>query len=237
MNHRAERRKAYLKDGGIGFLSTDIVKSALGCLSLALADRRGHGLRLKHNHYAPNATGALVLLVTALDASMNELIAFVDKDRPLADVPTLQRYLRLTQGRPPDEELYAHLGLLVEVRHEVVHFLPRYVGDKGNVPTWLKPLDDLGLFLRGPREEVDFTFFQKLSSYALAYWGWEVANAILKRVVEAIPAEELPFYDYLTHNFGRFDQLCAPADLPTFDRRHGLTLSDPPGRPDGTDGG
>jgi hypothetical protein len=94
-------------------------------------------------------------------------------------------------------------------------------GDQ-NIPTWFQALHERGLFIQAPG--TDFQFYQKIPSYALAYWAWEVAYTTIDLFVRAIP-NAATICDYVVHNFGLYRDVCPPDRLGEFDQLNALTLT------------
>ena len=96
--------------------------------------------------------------------------------------------------------------------------------DAGNIPEWFRVLQERGLFVRGPEAD-GLQFYQKLSSYALAYWALEVAYRTIEIFVDALP-DGASLCGYLVHNFGLYRlHVCHPAKLRRYDKRYGLELT------------
>lgn len=232
MNRRKERETAYLREGaGPGPLAFDLVVSAQETLVRALEDRRGQVVRLAANHYSPNAVATIVLVATALDVSMNEAIATGDVfgtkvDRKLALLPTCTKFAQSASGGSEFEAAAMELRLLVDVRDEIVHYLPRSERSSiGNLPSWCQSLHERGLFIAAPGS--DFQFSQKIPSYALAYWAHGVAYRTLENFVSSLPTDTREVCDYLVHNMGLYeDRACAPERLAEYDATYSLTLTE-----------
>ncbi len=196
---------------------------------MALDDRQGPVFRLPTNHHSPHAIGSIVLLVSGLEAWLNEAISTLsiwDYDlRPLAFEPIEVKYYRLPKQFsgstiPPRTEL----DLVNELRHELVHYLPRTITEEGNVPSWFVELHRRRLFLTSQHGDIDFVLGQKLASYRLAYWAWESVAGAVADLLEALgPKAEL--LRWTASNFGRFRQLTSPCELATYDAEHRLELT------------
>lgn len=163
MTRRKEREAQFLgQQGGGGSLSHDLIESAKQALRLALEDRHKKVYRMESNHYAPNATGAIMLLVTYLDVSMNEVIGFLnifgrkDRRKELVGKPSFDKFLALSEFKK-DDPLAVDLRALIDLRDEIVHYLPRQI--EGNVPVWFNTLRNKGLFIELQHSDiVDFQF-------------------------------------------------------------------------------
>ena len=176
------------------------------------------------NHYTSHAPGTLVLAVTALDCWMTEYVhtvfAFGREQQRFVFRPLIERFelLHCELGNAPcPPELLSELRMLIDVRDEIVHYLPRSFGDGRQIPSWLDPLEQRGLFIQGG-PPVDFLLTQKLASYALAYWACEVARDIAGSLLPIVPRPHGSFDVTLGRQFAAILQgIQPPAELHTFD--------------------
>jgi len=142
---------------------------------MSLEDRRENVFRSKFNHYSYHGIGSIVLLVTGFDCLLNEVVAYLPStERDLADQSLLKKYsglltvLGVSHGVTDRD-----LDLLVDVRHEIVHYLPRPISSSSGVPEWFQELQDRGLFITASHSSgSDFALGWKLGSYRLCYWSW-----------------------------------------------------------------
>ncbi|MGA2285080.1 MAG: hypothetical protein ABSG55_02260 [Dehalococcoidia bacterium] len=214
-------------------LSGDLVECARALLQMALDQRRGEVLRYREDHFSWYAIGSILLLVSALEAWLNEVLseALFISDRQrligLADEPLLAKYYeipnRVTGVRiSPNEEL----TLLVDVRHEIAHYMPRILPDEGGVPNWLVDLHRRHLFLGG-RDEGRAILSWRFASYRLAYWAWETAEAAVAEFVTAasVEVEGVALGCHCAGNFSCFRTICPPSELAEYDAQHGLELT------------
>ena len=222
-----------VESGCVDMLSGQILDCALLELKNALEYRSFRVVRTSNNHYSPHALGSILLLVTAFDIWLNELIGHFGPFDPgfkeLACQPLLKKYYGLPKQLvkttiPPHREL----ELLVELRHEIAHYLPRVIKDKGNVPTWFAELNRRRLFCTGPDPEADYyTMSSKLASYRLAYWAWETTEGAIGDLFEALSplGQRLGGVRSVATNFTQYRKLYSPAQLGMFDQAHKLSLS------------
>lgn len=230
MKPRKKREDQFLDPcAGTSHLSIDLIRSARQSLSSALDERRDPVVRLATTHHSSNAVASIILVTTALDVSMNEAIAMSNTfqqgiDRNLALHDTRKRFRSIVSQSGDFDDMNAELDRLVELRNEIVHHLPRYVRlDDEDCPEWIHALEERQLFVKAP--ESDFQFYQKISSYALAYWAWDVASSAVELFVRALPGHTHSICDYLVHNFALYRSFCPPSDLTMYDAEFGLSLT------------
>ncbi|HEU4583635.1 MAG TPA: hypothetical protein VFS67_35495 [Polyangiaceae bacterium] len=230
MTRRKEREAAYRSpNAGIGNLSFDAIVSAKQSLRRALHDRLSKVARLPTNHYSPNAFGAIVLAEIALNVSINEAIAMGSTfggnvDRELATQTLCVRFDRVASSSPGFETAATELRLMVDMRDELAHYLPRAERSAaGNVPEWCRTLQQRGFFIEAPG--YDYQFCQKISSYALAYWAYGVASETIRLFVGRLPEAARNVCDYIVENFVLYPDICPPEALGEFDEANGLELT------------
>jgi hypothetical protein len=211
--------------GGTSSMSYALAISARSMLELALDDRRPRVYRLAATHFTASAIGAITLVVAAFDAFLNEACdmssATVAGIRSIAArSPTVDKYLSLLRAASPDVVFdTGDLEMLVDVRNEIVHYLPR------PTPTLIERLEARGLLMSTPRAP-GWDMGQKLPSYALAYWAFETVEAAVAKLVEVTP-EDRSFALSLAPNFSLYRQsTCPPQQLAAFDVAYGLELTE-----------
>lgn len=243
---RKLRKEEFLapRVGGWSSLSGSLADAALTMLRNALADRHGGTARLADNHFSTSALGALVLIVTALDVWITENF---DRLETLgvqgARVAATEggdairiRFVKLATmaGLSVPDDVLADVGLMAEVRNEIVHHLPRPVPQAPGVPPTLAPLAERRLFASAlytwklPGSEpstVDYAFASKLESYALAYWAFRTAESAVEALADGVRASWQGYFPGLRNNFARYRDVCAPEALGDYDRKHGLALT------------
>jgi hypothetical protein len=231
MTRKKEREAAYLNQhAGLGHLSFDLIVSAKQTLMRALHDRQGDVVRLATTHYTPNAAATIVLVTTALDVSMNEAIAMGSVfggniERGLALPATCAKFANVASRSDGFDPAATELRTLVDLRDEIVHYLPRTEQSAtGNVPNWCHALQAQGLFLEAPGS--DFQFSQKIPSYALAYWSYDVAFRAIELFVGSLPETAQNVCEYLVHNFSVYQSICRPEELRAYDAEHLLKLTE-----------
>jgi hypothetical protein len=143
--------------GSYATLSGSLIYCGLIELDLALEGRKQPVLRTVDNHYTRHALGSIVLLITALEAWLNEVIADLAPMHrsqfpgtqlyDLADKPIEEKYYAFPRllGAPVPPQ--PDLDLVLSVRNEIVHYLPRVLPGEGQVPPWLVDLHRRGVFL------------------------------------------------------------------------------------------
>ncbi len=219
-------------------LSGILLTSAAELLQMALHDRRRHVFRTRDNHFTPHAVGSILLLTAAFEAWLNEAISLYANmsSSPqlleLAGAPILVKYEQIPERLgvarlPPHDEL----RLMLAVRDEIAHFLPR--GDReweGNVPPAFQDLNRMGLLITSRTTDADFVFTQKLHSYRLAYWAWQVVDHAVSRFVEAL--HSIPQLAAMTEmiaatasNFKMYQRICPPEELGSFDAHYRLRIT------------
>lgn len=143
---------------------------------------------------------------------MNEAITMSNAfqqgiDKKLALHDTRTRFGSIASLSSGFDDMNTELGRLVELRNEIAHHLPRYLRlDAEDCPEWVRALEERQLFVKAP--ELDYQFYQKISSYALAYWAWDVASSAVEMFVSALPGHTYSICDYLVHNFALYRNFC-----------------------------
>jgi len=222
------------RTGGWVSLSGDLLDCARALLQMALDQRRREVVRYPADHFSSYAVGSILLLVTGFEAWLNEVLSealFVsgrERLKGLADEPLLTKYYEIPHRvagaqMPANEEL----SLLVDLRHEIAHYLPRIIPDEGNVPSWLAELRRRQLFLGSPDEDCT-PLGWRITSYRLAYWAWETVEAAVAEFVSAACVEvegAAPVGSHCAKNFGVFRTICPPTQLAEYDAEHRLELT------------
>jgi len=223
---RRERIKQFEDHGSPGGMSfsQELVGSAISLLRIALEQRKQPVSRCHDNHYTSHAPGAIVLAVTAFDVWVREFevgLEAVDSSFPKCkkvDNPICRRYADLLRNLGESNcPFEADLRSVVDVRDEIVHYLPRTLPGR-TLPAWIDSLDRRGLLIRSPTNDADFTLSQKLSSYALAHWACTTLASCVATLIGAVRNEFVPFVGGCTaKNFSLFSTITAPGDLVDFD--------------------
>src|SRR5579885_1195763 len=139
----SRREKHFLtpSSGSMIGISTNLLQSSRLLLQASLDERRGGVWRSKENHATWYAPGVVVMIATALDAWLTELLAsgrlHLDISAVYSKYERAAELLFGTRIRASTD-----LEYVSKVRNEVVHFLP-YTQDitKRTVPDWLQYLD------------------------------------------------------------------------------------------------
>ena len=232
MSRRKQREQQFLSGGGTGVwvsASSDLATCALSLLRLSLEDRVRPVFRTVDNHSSAHAVGSIGLVVAALEAWLNEAIMTLSTMEPeirgLATQPVDKKYyavpLKVAQRSPSHRD---DLAWLLELRHEITHYLPRPIPEEGNVPSWLVQLHRRNLFITSGHPRVDFVLGQKLGSYRLAYWAWETVESVVTDFLGAL-GELADFASGTAANFSHYKTVCRPTALSEFDLHYGLTLT------------
>ena len=228
MSKKAARLAQFLENesGAYMHLSYPLIRCALSNLKLALQDRHEPVFRSMDNHYSYHGIGSIVLLVSGFDSLLNEMIVQIAKElKHLAAKPIATRYNAIAHRRkrreiPRNDDLH----LLVEVRHEIVHGLPRVINEPSNVPMWLRDLQDRGLFITSPGSSGDdFALGWKIGSYKLCYWAWETVSAATKELLNTLD-EGRQVVVKTVSELERFRDVCSPVGLVDFDKKHALEV-------------
>ena len=120
-------------------ISHELLTSARLLLMLALDQRRQEVFRISKNHYSSYAPAVIVIVVTAFDAWLNELLGSarseVSDDRlaEVIDRPTIDRYKEIASLSGASLSPTSALNILIKTRNEIVHYLP-YAQDLGGHP-------------------------------------------------------------------------------------------------------
>lgn len=212
-------------------LSTELAECAFSELLLSLNDRRGEVVRDKNTHYSNHAIGSIVLLATAFDAWLNEIIShsrMIDGQIiDLADRPTMDKYYRIPEKitkkeLPPNTDL----DLLIKVRDEIVHFLPRTIkrtGLKKNVPQYFDPLYKKGLLLISNNQDSETPLGLSLCSYCLAYWAWRTVEISSNNLLDIMEDKGI-FFRHSSQKFNMYAKITPPEELHLYDEKHNLKL-------------
>jgi hypothetical protein len=127
---------------------------------------------------------------------------------------------------PTWSPLWEDLDLVIAVRNEIEHFLPRPITTPVGLPTWLTRLVALNVLTdsMSPAALPDGTILshplgERLKSYALAYWAFERVEAAVMALDQYLHSG--PLDTSIAANFSAFGGLWAPSDLP----RHDATCS------------
>lgn len=219
-------------------LSGSLLTCAAELLWIALKDRLKPVFRMRRNHFTVRAVGSLLVLTAALEAWLNEVISTYANSPHLLELAgesIMDKYQqipeRLGGRRLPHDDASA---LMLAVRDEIAHFLPRrHTHGRGNVPPAFQYLQRHGLLINyHGTPGVDFFFTQKLHSYRLAYWAWEVVDRAVSRFVESLPRDQrlasaTEMIAFTARNFKMYERICPPERLADFDAEHGLRITTP----------
>jgi hypothetical protein len=225
MSKKRERLNqfAYPPGGNFGYASfyTELFQSAVVLLERALRDRLTFA-KNSHTHASEHGAGAIVLVVTSFDVWMSEMILGLcllqDQARERLDDYILAKYRFLYGqfqggGKTPKT---SDLDTVVRVRDEIVHHFQR--PDAQFVPDWFPALQQRGLLVTHPSApQIDFSFTQKLGSYGLTYWAFDVIEASARTLLEGSTNPRAQIHTVAMHNFSLYRRICAPENMHQFD--------------------
>ncbi len=188
------------------------------------------------NHFAPYALGSIVLLVCALEAWFAEHISQWRTAYPqlctkaIMKASPVMKYEKIINSLISGEKVEAphNLSLVWELRCEIGHCAPYLAQDRDSVPQAYEELQDQGLFITAPPPGIDVTFADKLQSYALAYWCWEVVDSAVADFLKLLE----PYAESMDKgvNFKLYKRLPSPQQIVGHD---GSTGAEPqPHRPE-----
>jgi hypothetical protein len=173
-------------------MSRSLIECAESSVKLCFSGRRG----TEENWISSHTLAVVLLTAAAFEAWVNESLfsstslgeKFRRDFKRIASMETVeQRYrglVKIASGREPDASA---LGLLMLLRNEIAHYLPRPV--KNGVPEWLSELDNQDLFLRLAESPADdLVYGQKLESFKLARWATETAAHAADALAAALNA-------------------------------------------------
>lgn len=190
---RARREEFAERPGGTATFSVTLLHCADGLLGAAFADRTGGRYTRPRdaasNHSSEYAVGAVVMIVHAFEAWLNETVADLGwadaaigaAERPtlaIADRDLVAKVERLGRLRDPGFAVPAALPLLVAIRNEFVHHLPRWFDGRGR-PACVDELDRLGVLVHADVEGRDYGWTHQVTSYRLAWWAFETVEAVV----------------------------------------------------------
>lgn len=209
-------------------LSMNLVTATCVLLAKSLEVRKGGVWKTKDNHAADCAPGAIVMAVSAFDAWLNEIAGFPgaipsqQRLSELIEMTTKAKYRALARATTGIEIAdAADLGLLIDVRNEIVHFLPyiQRIDSGETVPERLGALEKKKLLIISGDPSADFHFSQKLCSYALAYWACETTRTAAETLAEVLGPNTMVGSNarVMAGNFAIYRRLPGPADLEEWD--------------------
>lgn len=175
-------------------------------------------------HFAQRSVSSIVLLCMGFESWVNRQLSISYKlgragseadEAELLDTllyhpldTRARRIPRFNGGRT----LHAHetpgLSEVVSVRHELIHDLPA-TNLKGEIDR-LERLRDKLLLATTPDPEVDYLLFERLQTYDLAYWCWEVVISTMRAIEDAC-TNGMPSTGML--NLHLFRACAAPGDF------------------------
>lgn len=214
---------AYLPNFVYGSFYQNLLASATALLELAPWDR----LRCAKNeqtHASSHAPGAIILSVTAFDIWLNEIITGLplmseEEARNRLDCKITAKFKFVHERlHGPLASDQPDLRTVVEIRHEIVHHFPR--PDQRLIPDWFPELQGRGLLVTHPSGKTDYSLTQKLGSYALAYWVFQVLDVNASSLVEGSTVPHAQMRESNLHNFRLYRRVCHPTQLPSFDAKH-----------------
>jgi hypothetical protein len=184
-------------------------------LNAARAQRAERERTLGENYLTTYGPAAITLAVTALEIYVNDVLRvcmFTSKHNKelytnLAKRDVLpEKYATIPKLITGQELSSPNVTLLQHVRNEVVHHYPRAVGDT-NVPDWLTPLVNLGLFHSIGQAPYDIGWQQKLESYKLAEWCCTTTVDAVRQFISALSGKQIEDMSYAVKNAELFASL------------------------------
>ena len=233
MGKRSGRLKQFNRGntGGWSSASPSLVASARLLLSAALQDRAQQFSNLR-THSTTHAPGAIALIVVAFEVWLNELLLDLllppAETRKLLNQDTATKYSYLfgvfKPSQPP--RFSNDLTVALDVRNEIVHHFPRPADTPDSKPAWYPNLQRCGLFVTTGNPSEDFNLSQKLTSYSLAYWVFEVIDHAVADLVEgSLNPKARIQVGSTAENFKRYRSLEGPDGLTRFDAQHGISVT------------
>lgn len=199
-------------------------------LEIAAGQAREHALAGEHRPYpARRAPASLALLFMAFEAWVNTRLTmafFFERRMP---VPAKEKLLELIDRGPltskalrvphyhggetlqPSE--HRDLGLLVEVRHELLHDLPATA--PGGQIDRLDGLAERGLLRDSRITHSNRVIYPRLESYDLAWWAWEVVRDTAEEILAAYDEDNRDRAAAEPHNFDLPQQwgIASPSEI------------------------
>lgn len=226
---RAQREAEFLTSGWPGMsFSQDVISSCDVLLQASLAQRKADVWREPGNHYSHHAPAVVTLIVAAFDAWITEHafrrnIMDLEGSRQISLKPLFERAKILVGGAPSEIKLpiLADLRRVIDLRDEIVHWLPRAHGDRPHIPPWFVHFEQEGLLIT-TRDQPDFIWAQKLSSYALAHHACAVIDRLVEEIVRRAPDEAF-VRDAGASNFRFYLAAPPPSRLQSYDDANGIT--------------
>ena len=211
--------------------SADILLAAQIMLGLALEDRKDNRNPPQNNHQSKHSIGSILLLIAGFESWLNESLAYLSaqyesKLRERGKDGTLGKYKYLCEwcisphtspiNQKEFDKIEKNLYIALEVRNEIAHAMPLPTGYSWDLPPELIGLHTAGLLITTGNEKSDYSLPQKLRSYALAYWCWEVVNNAIEFIIKQLkPDINLA---WTAQNFSAYKELvCSPEDLAKYD--------------------
>ena len=223
--------------GPSGSFSSDLLLTANLMLRASLEDRKGNANPPLNNHMSKHVVGSIVLLISGFESWLNEALAHLanydSSLRQRGGDALLKKYANLCRWDGAGslslanietiaqmqsisfEQIIKDLALVIEVRHEIVHPMPLSTGTPWNIPENFLPLHRAGILISKGHPNDDYLFTDKLRSYALAYWCWEVVQSCVSLLVEHLKPDQC--VAWTASSFSAHNALCAPKDLSTYE--------------------
>jgi hypothetical protein len=179
-------------------------------------------------YMARRAPASIALLLMAFESWIKRTLTlmhtYVDQEPPSKREKLLEL---ITRGSLADKALrvpeyggghalhrnqHSDLLQLIAVRYELMHDLP--ATNKSGEPAPLDFLNDRGLLLSSENPQAELMLAQRLESYDLAWWAWEVINNFIEAIRSASQADYMETA-LLQHNFDLPQQwqIRSPADV------------------------
>jgi hypothetical protein len=173
---------------------------------------------------APQVTrdgpGAILLLVSALDVTLNELIvhelAFSEpndqKVQAVLEKSIVGKVDYLAIRWSATWANREDIRLLSEVRNEIARHFPRPGRARHNYPDWYVALSSRKLLIRN-KEELDFDLEQKLWSYPLLYGACEATAICVQSLLSSAIGHWPSMMQFIVVNFDFYKKLPQPSQV------------------------
>ncbi len=164
-----------------------------------------------------------MLAVTAFDVWLSD-VAFA----AMRDSEDMKELLKIVGVPPKYQALYdrIHFGekvnlteleIVASVRNEIVHHFRR--PSQKSLPDWVPILEKSKVLPVSVRPDWNLT--QKLSSYALAYWAFQVLEKFAVKLLDSVTGS-VQMQRHAISQFGQYRRICSPARLPDLDKLRGI---------------
>lgn len=207
-------------------------------LEHSLKDRKGNDNPPQNNHQSKHSIGSILLLIAGFESWLNEALVHLSyydpQFRQKGNNTAIKKYediynLEISPYFPSENvkkldaeqklrfnEIKENLEIVFEVRNEIAHAMPRPTGCQWDVPPHLMALQEKGLLITRGDPKSDYSLYQKLRSYALCYWCWEIVNSAVSLVIKRLEPDQV--LAWTAQNFSMYKNIaCPPEELLRYD--------------------